>query len=63
MPIAHSEQHGPARAPPPGLNAEGAARDRWVAGEVEDGGEASNDFVAQMWSLYREQPPAVTTCR
>ncbi|WP_434417247.1 hypothetical protein [Nannocystis pusilla] len=36
--------------------------DRWVAGDVEDGGGASNDFVATMWSTYRDAPPAVTAC-
>lgn len=37
--------------------------DRWVAGEVDGGGDASNDFVAAMWSLYREAPPSVAGCR
>ncbi|MCY1008000.1 hypothetical protein OV079_21055 [Nannocystis pusilla] len=36
--------------------------DRWFAGDVEDGGGASNDFVATMWSTYRGAPPTVTAC-
>lgn len=37
--------------------------DRWVAGEVEGGGAASNEFVSAMWTLYRDAPPAVSACR
>jgi hypothetical protein len=36
--------------------------DRWVAGDVEGGGAASNDFVSAMWTLYRDAPPAVSAC-
>ncbi|MDC0666793.1 hypothetical protein [Nannocystis radixulma] len=36
--------------------------DRWVAGDVEDGGGASNDFVAAMWTAYRDAAPTVSAC-
>ena len=36
--------------------------DRWVAGEVDGGGEASNALVSTMWGMYRDTPPAVMAC-
>lgn len=36
--------------------------DRWVNGEVEGGGGASNELVEAMWALYRDTAPAVMAC-
>lgn len=36
--------------------------DRWVAGDVPGGGAASNAFVSEVWTLYRDVPPAVAGC-
>lgn len=37
--------------------------DRWMSGDVVGGGATSNAFVKAMWQLYRDTPPAVTSCK
>lgn len=37
--------------------------DRWMAGEVPDGGDTSGPLVTAMWGLYRDAAPTVAACR
>lgn len=34
--------------------------DRWMSGDVEGGGRTHSTFVQQMWTTYRDAPPAMT---